>query len=49
MVKDSLRTTTGELQKIVEYLVVFLFFVFLLSNSNYITTCCLGGFREKFS
>ncbi len=48
MAKDSQRITAGELQRLVE------------SwgqksppkkkkNSPYITTCCSGGFQEKFS
>ncbi len=47
MVKDSPRTTAGELQKTVESPGQKTFRK--LSNSTYITTCCLGGFQEKFS
>ncbi len=44
MAKDSSRTTSGELQKIVESRGQK-----TLKNSTYITTCCLGGFQEKLS
>ncbi len=47
MAKDSSRTTAGELQKIVESRGQKT--KKKLSNSTYITTCCLGGFQEKFS
>ncbi len=47
MAKDSPRTTAGELQKIVESRGQKT--LKKLSNSSYITTCCLGGFQEKLS
>ncbi len=43
MAKDSPRTTAGELQKIVETQKTLK----ELSNSLYITTCCLGGFQKN--
>ncbi len=47
MAKDFPRTTAGELQKIVESRCLKT--LKKLANSTYITTCCLGGFQEKFS
>ncbi len=48
MAKDSPRTTAGELQRKVEFRGQKSFKK-KLSNSTYITTCCSGGFQEKFS
>ncbi len=45
MAKDSPRTTAGELQKIVESRGQKT--LKKISNSTYITTCCLGGLQEK--
>ncbi len=47
MAKDSPRTTAGELQKIVESQGQKTFKN--MSNSTYITICCLGGFQEQLS
>ncbi len=47
MAKDSPRITAGELQKIVESRGQKT--LKKKSNIPYITTCCLGGFQEKFS
>ncbi len=47
MAEDSPRTTAGELQKIVESQGQKTLKKW--SNSPYITTCCSGGFQEKFS
>ncbi len=48
MAKDSPRITAGELQNIVESRGQKTLEK-KLSNSPYITTCCSGGFQEKFS
>ncbi len=45
MAKDSSRTTAAELQKKVEFRGQKT--LKKISNSTYITTCCLGGFQEK--
>ncbi len=45
MAKDSSRITAGELQKKVEFRDQKT--LKKLSNSTYITTCCLGGLQEK--
>ncbi len=47
MAKDSPRTTAGELQRLVESWGHKA--KKIQSNIPYITTCCLGGFQEKFS
>ncbi len=49
MAKDFTSTIAGELQKIVESRGQKTLKKKNLSNSPYITTCCLGGFQEKFS
>ncbi len=48
MTKNSPRATAGELQEIVESWGQKTFLK-KLSNSTYITTCCLGWFQEKIS
>ncbi len=47
MAKDSPRTTAGELQKIVESQGQKT--LKKIVKQPYITTCCSGGFQEKFS
>ncbi len=47
MAKGSPRTTAGELQKIVECRGQKT--LKQLSNSSYITICCLGGFKNYLS
>ncbi len=48
MAKDSPRITTGELQRLVESWGQKPKKIYT-SDSTYITTCCSGGFQEKFS
>ncbi len=49
MAKDSPRITAGELQRLVESWGQKPKKKKKKSNIPYITTCCSGGFQEKFS